>query len=58
MLYPVRGRAPRSMAWNMCFWEGNTKAREVRAHEASVDDLSPDFMFVGEGAQPSRLRLI
>jgi len=27
IVYPVGGRAPRSMVWNMCFWEGKTKAR-------------------------------
>jgi hypothetical protein len=38
------------MVWNRCFWEGKTKAREVRAQEESVDVdevVSPGSLFVG-----------
>ena len=35
------------MVWNMYFWEGKTKAREVRAQEESVDALSPGSLFAG-----------
>ena len=31
----------------MCFWEGKTKARELRAQEESVDALSPGSLSVG-----------
>jgi len=34
------------MVQNMWFWEGKTKAREVRAQEASVDALSACSWFV------------
>ena len=35
------------MVQDMCFWEGKTKAREVRAQEESVDALSPGSLSVG-----------